>query len=332
MCLRLLLLIFLVLAGALESTALAQNKAAAEAAFREGRELLAADRVAEACDKFSLSQRLDPAIGTLLNLADCHERMGKLASAWAEFNEAAVRAAREGQSRRAEEAERRAQLLEPRLTRLLLEVDPDNPTALAISRDSVDITLLVGTPTPVDPGEVVMEARASGYKPWTAKVALVGEGRTIVIKVPALEPDETLSEGPGTGGAGQRSAAVVLDPVVDAAPSRTRAYAGLALGGAGVVAVGVGGVFGLRARSLWRDSRADCNEQNECHGHGYDLVKDAQSAANVSTILVGGGLAVLVGGAVLWFTAPSVRVAEQSGALRIAPGPGDVGVALGWGF
>src|SRR5580658_1649767 len=63
----------------------AQQPSAAETLFEQGRELLATGKLVEACDKFAESQKLDPAVGTLLNLGDCYAKRGMTATAWATF-------------------------------------------------------------------------------------------------------------------------------------------------------------------------------------------------------------------------------------------------------
>ena len=59
-----------------------RDPAAAEWLFREGRALMKKGDFAPACAKLAESQRLDPAVGTLMNLAECEERIGRTASAW----------------------------------------------------------------------------------------------------------------------------------------------------------------------------------------------------------------------------------------------------------
>src|SRR5258707_389594 len=67
----------------------------AQALFEEARALMNSHHVEEACLKFAESQRLDPASGTLLNLAVCHEKQGKTATAWSEYNDVVAAARRE---------------------------------------------------------------------------------------------------------------------------------------------------------------------------------------------------------------------------------------------
>lgn len=97
----------------LATSASAQSEADAE--FGRGRELIAAGRIAEACEAFARSQRTQPRVSTLLNLADCWEQRGLFAQAHETFVQARVLARERGDTRREAEAERRIAALEPRI-------------------------------------------------------------------------------------------------------------------------------------------------------------------------------------------------------------------------
>ena len=76
------------------------KKAAAQALFDEGKRLMDAGQFAQACPKFADSEKLDPGVGTLLNLGVCYEKNGQTASAWATYKEAASAAANAGEAAR----------------------------------------------------------------------------------------------------------------------------------------------------------------------------------------------------------------------------------------
>jgi hypothetical protein len=102
------------------------DKAAAEALFDRGLTLLRSGKYAEACTRLEESQAIDRGIGTMLYLADCYEKLGRTASAWAMFREASSLAAAAGQAERADAGKRRAAQLEPRLSTLNVQVPSES--------------------------------------------------------------------------------------------------------------------------------------------------------------------------------------------------------------
>lgn len=172
--------------------ALAQTEtraAVAEALYRQARDLMAAGNYAEACPKFAESHRLDPATGTLLNLASCHERQGKLATAWIEYSEVIAAARRDAREDRVQYASERMALLEPQLSRLTLQLAPDADTpGLDIELDGAKVgRAVIGAPTPVDPGKHTVQASAPGKKPLTLTVEVAAAADQKTISIPRLE-------------------------------------------------------------------------------------------------------------------------------------------------
>src|SRR5260221_419371 len=154
--------------GAARADSSLTDKAAAQTLFDEGRKLMAAGKLAEACPKLAESQKLDPGVGTQFNLADCYERLGQTASAWAGFLEAASTARAMGQGDREKVAKERAGTLAPRLSRLTITSSEGTPPAgLDIKKDGAPVgRALWGTAIPVDPGSHLVEVSAPGKKTW----------------------------------------------------------------------------------------------------------------------------------------------------------------------
>src|SRR5215510_5737479 len=138
----------------------AADKSLATALFKEGRALVDQGHVAEGCRKLEESQRLDPGGGTLLNVALCHEKEGRTATAWTEFTEALGIAKKDDRPQRIELAQTHIAALEPTLSRLVIQVpEGSDLPELEIKRDGSPLRRAAwGSPMPVDPGDHQIEA------------------------------------------------------------------------------------------------------------------------------------------------------------------------------
>src|SRR5439155_1393916 len=135
--------------------------AAADAAFEEGKRLIAAGDLAAACPKLALSYREDPQLGTLLHLAGCHEALGQIATAWAEFRSAA-QLAHDRNDKREAVARAHADQLEPRVSRVVVHRPNGAPTELVVMLDGRDITAMVDSPVPLNPGSHAIASTLAG--------------------------------------------------------------------------------------------------------------------------------------------------------------------------
>jgi hypothetical protein len=154
-------------------------------AYQQADQLEKQGKLAEACPLYEASYRADPQIGVLLHLADCHERIGKVASAWAEFTDVVELAHRRGDNREAL-AQQRADALKPKLAYLHLAAPASPPPGIAVTRDGLDVTVLVGTDMPIDPGDHEIIATAPGFIDWTKKLTIGSLPTTTKLAIPAL--------------------------------------------------------------------------------------------------------------------------------------------------
>jgi serine/threonine-protein kinase len=294
-------------------SAFAGDAAAAEVLFNEARTLVAKGDYEHACPKLEESQRLDAGMGTLFNLGDCYEHVGKTASAWGAFRDVAAQASVAGQQARANDARARASALEPRLVTLSIDASPaaSSLQTLVVKRDDVAIGRPQwGSAIPIDPGKHVIVATADGKRTWQGEVTISETVRATNVVIPALEdqapaPEKTPVERPSA----QR-----------ASSGSTQRTVGLVVGGLGVVGLGLGTFFGLKSMSRHDDDQPHCDSSSNCDPQGVALRNEARDAGNISTVAFIAGGALLAGGAVLFLTAPRGSSSGATAAVGFGPG------------
>ncbi len=242
---------------------------------------------APACPKLEAAVKLYRGSGVLLNLADCYEHVGRTASAWTEFGEAASLAVLAGRQDDESEARRRQAALEPRLAHLVVDVKGPAPT-LSLSWDGKELLPAAWhTRIPVDPGPHTLAATAPGRAAWSASVNVASEA-TETVEVPELLPlpppsheaDKARVPGPPTYWTRRREL-------------------GIGVASGGVLVLGAAGVLGLVASSEF--SRAN-GEAGSARVHDSGT---AVTEGNVATVVAAVGAAATAIGLVVWLTARS---------------------------
>jgi tetratricopeptide (TPR) repeat protein len=325
----------------------AGEQSSAEKLFAEGRKLMSEEKYEEACSKLEESQRLDPAGGTILNLALCHEAQGRYASALTELREALNAARKDGRRDRERMATEFLAAVEPKVSYLIFKLDAATGTpGLVLQLDDAVIGRASWqNPVPIDPGthEISISAAGKQSRNMTVIVGAIADYQAITIPVldaviaarPATQiastTTPTRSNLPGTGQT-RRSAA----------PDVKRSDVGLVLLGGGVIAVAVGSVLGVEAISRRKQSDAYC-AGNECsEQRGVALNDDAQHFATYANVAFGVGLVAAAVGTYLTLTgsnatSPSAAVArgglhnrQNSTTISLASRRGSLGLELSW--
>ncbi|HEX3776830.1 MAG TPA: hypothetical protein VHV51_20300 [Polyangiaceae bacterium] len=319
----------------------AAQKAAAEALFDDAVKAMKNSRYADACPKLEESQRIDPGIGTLLYLGECYEKTGRSASAWATFREAASSAQAKGETERARVATDRADRLQAGLSKLTIVVAPETArlSGLHVTRDNLPVeSSLFGIAIPVDPGKYHISASADGYESYQTELEISGNADAKSTRIPALKPlaAPAAAPVPAATSAPSPANAVVAPanpappPIADTGPSslRTAAFVGGALG---IVGLGVGSYFGVRAISKNNDAETHCPRGDTCDDQtGVDLTHQAQTAARNANITLAIGAAFVVAGVVLYLTSEP----QKTERVTLSPmlGRDLAGLGLGGAF
>lgn len=292
-----------------------EDRAAAQVLFDEGQAFREQEKWAEAAKKFEASQRLDPSVGTQLNLALCFEKLGRTASAWINYHEVSQISS----DRRAGFAKEQADRLEPNLVMLHLKIKRRIPGMRVTRGDEVMEEPTWNEPVPVDPGTYDIVVKAPGHLPWRETVELTAKGETIELAVPALIEDPNAPKDD-----------VVPDPRPEAPPpepDNTQLIAGAVVAGLGVIGIGIGVGLAVVGHNKNDESLAFCpSDPNMCFAEGVSLREEAQSlqAGYFGAFIVGG--AALVTGLVVILLAPSGDAGGGDTEAHLSIYPGGVGI------
>ncbi|MEP7123566.1 MAG: tetratricopeptide repeat protein [Byssovorax sp.] len=304
----------MIASGALSAPARADDNAAAEALFQQAKTLTEQQRYDEACPKFAASYKLDRTLGTLLNLADCEEHLGHVASAWAHWGEAVELAQKAGDKRDAFATTHRDALVK-RLPMLQLDIAAPSAT-LEVFRDGVKIdSAAYGVPLPSDPGGHVVTVRRGG-ETLVEKRVVVREGETSAL-------------------------ALDLVAIEKAAPPPAAAYdappSGLRTGGfvlAGVGAATILAAAGLEIAAIVNKSAADSPDacvQKHCTPVGIGVAQRANTFATAGQWVGIGGIVMAAVGVSLYIASPGRRAAPRPAAPVTVSGwilPGTGGISV----
>jgi hypothetical protein len=325
-------------------TAYADPMADAKDLFTRGRELRTHGDCANAVAMFRKAYDLYPAaLGSLRNLAECQESLGRYASArraWVDLKRALLTNADrkyEGWDRDADQAAAR---LEPLLATLTVDVLAVTPRGEATSLDAVEVTLdgerlaaaQVGTPLERDPGRHVVRIEGDRVSPQERSLDLAsGNAERLSFRVvvrdrvaPALLPPASASVAPPGGERTITPGAGVHVARREAAGDSRRTWGWVATGVGVASLVGAGISLAVRQAAL-SDLNGACQTHVGCDPALAPTVSRGQTASTLVTVLgILGGVG-LAGGIVLLATSGGHSSAAAS--LVVVPGGGGVTAA-----
>jgi hypothetical protein len=310
-------------------------RAAARTLAEDGVNALQSGDTDSAVDKLERAYALVklPTVG--LWAARALVKSGKLVSAAERYNEVARYTgppdARQDQAKR--DAIREHDEMLPRIPSATIVLDGAKAGDVAVTIDGEPVqAVLVGTAIPVDPKHHVARATKNAGGEAAEQPFDVAEGKkvTVTLKFGAAGAPASAPVATAPGSVAASTTVVSPDTTTDATADsggskfwNTQRTIGVAVGGAGVVAAVVSGIFTAGALSKKSDAEdAGCKDGNCTSQKGVDLLGDARSSGNVATITGIAGIAMIGAGVVLFVTAPSPSGGTVGLAPAVLPGGG----------
>lgn len=314
----------IVSAAARPAAAQPRDPATAESLFRSARDAANRGDYATACPQLAESQRLDPAPGTLMNLADCEEHLGKVASAWEHFVQAREQL-RAGDDR-IPFADQRVGALAARVPHLVVRLAAGAPAGAKVLRDQVALgAAALGVSLAVEPGPHTLTVLAPDRVPAKAEVTL-REGETRELEVSAGAPER--APWPTVVGGNASEAKPAEEAPADDGGRRTLAFVA---GGVGLAGLATGAITGAMAFGAAGTYKGHCDASGACDPQGLDAASSGKSLATVSTVAFVLGLAGAGAGAYLWLTRGSGSATPKA-AVGVTASPNAGVVTLGGRF
>jgi hypothetical protein len=303
------------------AAAQAADHAVAEALFEKGRAAMDAEDFATACAAFEESNRLQPAPGTMANLANCEDRRGHLASAQEWYLTAASQLP-QGDERRTI-AEQRAAEIKVRMPMLTIRLAPGTPASARVLRDATELrSVSLGLPLPIDPGDHQIVVTMPGSPEGRYAVHLEEKEVREIVVGPGTNPPKSASPAAAAPAAGPAKPPPPAPTAADAgteSPSNHQ-FLGYVLIGAG--GLGVGTALVLGAVALGKKSTVSDHCDTSTRTCDNQAAADAASAGE--TLTTASTVSFIVGaaaaGAGLYFVLSSKN--DASVGTTALPGGG----------
>ena len=332
----------MVVIAACITPALARADAASDAKdlFARARDLRAAGNCADAVSLFRKASELFPSgLGSLRNLAECEEQLGRFASSrrsWLDLKRALVTEDAHKYDGWTQDAEQAAARLAPKLAHLTIDVNLVGPEGAAADAHGVEVTLdgeplassLLGTPLERDPGRhVVRVSGARVHEPGQKVVDLLTGGTArvalrVVVTPDTVNPNDVV---PAAQPAGTASEPASDDASRGRSMRKTVGWIAVGVGAASLV----GAAISLAVRqSALSDVNRVCSSYIGCPTTIQSTANRGQTASVLFDVFAPVGIVCAGGGIALVLT--SSPAASQTAGLVITPRLG--GASAAWTF